>query len=126
MSIMSSVTISRSSNSLPPLIKKPEYNLHKVKTPTQQRLEEKANISNQKVERMKQTANDKVFQMLQRTFRNTQYDVRYQVENGSNKQFTLTQKTTGETLYEFPVDVAKKVAEKAKQTTVGLIIDYSA
>ena len=123
---MSTVSITRPSNGIPPILKQPQHDLDKMKTPSQLKSEREANISNEKVEKIAKEATDNVYKMLQKTFANTQYNVSFQVENGANKQFKLTQKTTGKTLVELPPDIAVQVAEKAKRTSIGLILDYTA
>lgn len=124
---MRTVVIEQPSQRIPPMLKPPKQRIVDMKPDKQVQLERKMNVSSEKTERIARQSLEKVFEQLQKVFKNTQYNVRMHLDElGGNEQVKLTQRTSGKTIVEIPPDVAVQVAERAKVSTVGLFLDYTA
>lgn len=116
--------IHRSSQSLQPILKQPQHDLDQLKTPTQKKAETEAGISNDKVKRIARQSVDKIYETFRKLVDNTEYNVSMSLGKFSeNEQFTFTLKNSGKEIVSIPSDVAVTVAEKAKHSTIGLLMD---
>ncbi len=116
-----------STNRMQPIQHIPRHDTDQMKTPTQQKLEREANLSNPQVKQVAQEATSKVYETLQKMVQNTEYHISYSIDElGANKQVRFTNKTTGKVVVEVPPDVAVEIAERAKHQTMGLFLDFTA
>ncbi len=119
--------IHRSNQSIPPIIKQPQHDPDVMKTPTQKKLEYDNNFANDTVKKMARQSTNKVYEMLRKVAQNTEFNVSYSVGNMNEvKQFKFNLKKDGQEIVSIPPDVAVQIAERAKSTTVGLLIDHKA
>ena len=116
--------IQRNNPTIQPLQIRPEHNLDKYKTPTLQKVEREMNITNHKVSKIAKDAADKVYEMFQKVVQNTDYNVSYSLGKfGEEKQFRFSLKSTGKEIISLPPDAAVNIAERAKHTSIGLLMD---
>ncbi len=118
--------IQRSNEILKPIVHPPEHNYDQYKTPSLQQAELEANVANPQVKRMVKQTIQEVYQNLQQLVENTDYNVSYTLGNlAESKQYRLTMKHSGDVVATFPPDLAAAIANKAKHTQLGLVIDVS-
>ena len=117
--------IQRSSQqSIKPMIKPPETSLQDMKTPTQKKVEHESNLSNHKVQRIAKQSLEKTYETLRNAVKNTEFNVSYSVgKMGESKQFKFTLKNTGEEIVSLPPKIAVNMAERARQSTIGMLVD---
>lgn len=119
--------IHHSSQVIQPIIKTPRHDPDDFKTPSLKKVESEFNLSNPQTKEMAQEVVAKVYQDLQKLVKNTEYNISVQLDDfSSTKQFRFTDKKSGELIVAMPPDLAIQVAERAKQQSIGLLLDFSA
>ncbi len=119
--------IQRSTNKIPPIFIQPRNNPDDWKSPTQLRLERESNITNDKTKRIAQQAVDNVYKQMQKVVENTEYNISLRIgDSGAAKQFQLSMKKDGTVIASLPPEAAINMAEKAKESALGLLFDLSA
>lgn len=109
-----------------PVIQPPEHNYDQYKTPSVQKAEREANVSNPQVKQIVKQSLQEVYKGFQKLVENTDYNVNYVInEHGAGKQYRITMKNSGNVVASFPPEAAIEIANKAKHTTLGLLMDVS-
>lgn len=110
---------------LRPIVKAPEHNYDNFKTARQTQLEN--NLRNESAKKVvRQSIND-VYESFRKLVENKDYSVRYNLDSFSGVgQVRVVMNNTANEVATLPPDVARHVAEKAKQANVGLIVDFYA
>ncbi|MCD8503287.1 MAG: flagellar protein FlaG [Bacillaceae bacterium] len=109
-----------------PIISAPEHNYDQYKTPSVQRAEREANVSNPQVKQIVRQSLQEVYRNFQKLVENTDYNVSYVLnEHGAGKQYRITMKNSGKEVVSFPPRAAVDIANRAKHTTIGLLMDKS-
>lgn len=116
--------IQRSFQTVEPMMKPPQHDINQLKTPSQKKAVQEANLSNDTVKQIAKQSTNKVYETLRKLVKNTEYDVSYSLGKfGEEKQFRFTLKKDGKEIVSMPPDIAINIAERAKQTTIGLLMD---
>ena len=107
-----------------PVIRVPEHNYDQHKTPSVQKVEREANISNPQVKQIVKQSLQEVYKSFEKLVKNTDYNVSYVLdEHGAGKQYQIRMKNSGNLVVSFPPDAAVEIANKARYTTLGLLMD---
>lgn len=118
--------IQRTTERISPFVIQPRFDVDAWKTPTQQQLERQAGTRNDQAKRIAQQATFEIYKQMEKTFRNTEYNIRLRIDELSGtEQFELALKKDGRVLASLPPDTALQMAEQAKQQTIGLLFDMA-
>lgn len=121
------MNIQRSIEKMSPILVQPRHDIDEMKTPKQQQVERDTFIKNDQTKKYAQKAVENVYKEMQKIVQNTEYNVNFLVDElGAPKQIEFSMKRDGTVVTSIPPDAAMQIAEKAKQTMVGLLFDYSA
>ncbi|MDW7675277.1 MAG: flagellar protein FlaG [Bacillota bacterium] len=108
-----------------PIVSPPQHNYDNFKIPRQQQLEREYNLANDSAKKVVKQSIDKVYESFQRLVENTDYAVNYQLDESTGvSRINIIMKNSGNEVASIPPDVAVEIAERAKQTNIGLIIDF--
>ena len=119
--------IQSSNQIMRPIVSPPQHNFDSFKTPTQKQLEHKANMSNGSVKKVVEHSINEIYRSLQKMVENTDYNVSYKLdESTGGQQFRITMKNSGNLVAAFPPEAAIQIADRAKNTTVGVLMDMIA